>query len=337
MISPSFVEKLVCPISGERLILRDDGLVTQDGGHRYPVERDVLRLFVTETTRMSSEDTDRESKITTTVQDFYQEAPFPNYNDFDTISEFVRRAGQGIFAKLLSEQIPKNADVLEVGCGTAQLSNYLAATTKSNIFAADMTHNSLELGQQFAKTNNIRGVCFVQMNLFHPCIAPKSMDVVISNGVLHHTHDTKAAFKSISRLVKPGGYIIIGLYNRLGRLRTDFRRILYKALGDRALLLDPHLRKDLSPAKRLAWIRDQYSHPQERKHTISEVLRWFDETGFDFINSIPKIIGEFAADEKLFARNDRGASTDRILAELGMLFSSNGGEGGLYIMLGQKR
>lgn len=131
----------------------------------------------------------------------------------------------------------------------------------------------------------------MQMNLFHPDIVPESMDIVIANGVLHHTHDTKAGFKSISRLVKPSGYIIVGLYNRLGRLRTDFRRTLYKAFGEKALLLDPHLRKGLSPAKRLAWIRDQYMHPQERKHTMSEVLRWFDEMGFDFINSIPKIVG----------------------------------------------
>ena len=47
---------------------------------------------------------------------------------------------------------------------------------------------------------------------------------------------------------------------------------------------------------------------------MSEVLRWFDEMGFDFINSIfRKLWGVFAADERLFARNNRGSSTDRIL------------------------
>jgi len=47
----------------------------------------------------------------------------------------------------------------------------------------------------------------VQMNLFHPAIVPESMDIVIADGVLHHTHDTKAAFKSIFRLVKPSGIL----------------------------------------------------------------------------------------------------------------------------------
>jgi len=71
---------------------------------------------------------------------------------------------------------------------------------------------------------------------------------------------------------------------------------------------------------------------------MSEVLRWFDEMGFDFINSIfRKLWGVFAADERLFARNNRGSSTDRILAELEMLFTGHGGEGGLYIMIGRKK
>jgi hypothetical protein len=109
-------------------------------------------------------------------------------------------------------------------------------------------------------------------------------------------------------------------------------------------LLDPHLRKDLSPAKRLAWIRDQYRLDQGPIYAPSRTQAYdvggsalFDEMGFDFINSIPKIVGGFAADERLFARNNRGSSTDRILAELEMLFTRHGGEGGLYIMIGRKK
>ena len=55
--------------------------------------------------------------VTHNVQDFYEDAPFPNYNSFDNVSVFVERARQGIFARLLSEQIPPNSRVLEIGCG----------------------------------------------------------------------------------------------------------------------------------------------------------------------------------------------------------------------------
>jgi SAM-dependent methyltransferase len=163
------------------------------------------------------------------------------------------------------------------------------------------------------------------------------MDIVISNGVLHHTYDTKKAFLSISRLVKPGGYIIIGLYNHIGRLRTDIRRGLVKMFGERVLILDPHLRNSLSPEKRRAWINDQYYHPQERKHSISELMQWFEEAGFSFVSSIPKIIGEFSNEERLFEQQSPGTPSDRTSAEIGMLFSSLGGEGGLFICIGRRR
>src|SRR5262245_18072668 len=112
-----------------------------------------------------------------------------------------------------------------------------------------MTKASLRLGHKVARANKIEGIEFLQMNLFHPCIRPSSMDVVISNVVLHHTYNTRTAFLSIARLVKAGGYIIVGLYNRIGRLRTDFRRSMLKVFGETVLLFDPHLRKDLSPDK----------------------------------------------------------------------------------------
>jgi SAM-dependent methyltransferase len=335
-----FDENVVCPATGESLALAQGGLLESNSGRRYPIVDEIPLLFVEEdgsipNATLKSLGTD--GKVTHAVQDFYEEAPFPNYNSFDSIASFVKRADTGIFARLLRQQIPINSNVLEVGCGTAQLSNYLAATTPTRVYAADMTLASLRLGHEFAKRNQIEGIRFVQTNLFVPPFKPESMDIVISNGVLHHTYDTKKAFMSISRLVKPGGYIIIGLYNKIGRLRTDFRRGLVKVFGEGVLFLDPHLRNDLSPEKRRAWINDQYFHPQERKHSISELMQWFEEAGFSFVSSIPKIIGNFSADERLFEPQKPGSRFDRTAAEIGMLFSSLGGEGGLYICIGRKK
>jgi SAM-dependent methyltransferase len=336
MFDEKVLARLICPVTGQDLRFTEDSLIARDGTRRYLVDEGIARMFVVPN---SGDEAGSELLKDTalTVQDFYQESPFPNYNDFDNLGDFVKRARRGVFARLLSEQIPMNADVLEVGCGTGQLSNYLAATCMARIFATDMTLNSLRLGRDFATRNNIRGISFIQMNLFYPAIAENSMDIVISNGVLHHTHDTRKAFESIARLVKPGGYILIGLYNKLGRLRTDLRRVLFRVFGEKALFLDPHLRNNLSAAKRIAWIRDQYMHPQERKHTMSEVLEWFDGSNFEYINSIPKIHGDFTGEEKLFDKKNFGTKIDRTLAELGMLFTFHGGEGGLFIMIGRKR
>lgn len=328
----AFNENIVCPITGKVLVLEGDELTTAEGDHRYQTSEDILHLFV-DPERPLSKGWDN---VTEDVQEFYSDAPFPNYNDFDDMGVFLKRAKDGVFAKLLGQQIPMNTKLLEVGCGTGQLSNYFAATTASHVYATDMTLASLKLGVNFAKENDIKGIKFIQMNLFHPCIRNESMDIVISIGVLHHTADARAAFLSIARLVKPGGHIIVGLYNRIGRLRMFLRRHLYKAFGESVLWLDPHLRKNLSPNKRQAWIQDQYRHPQETTHTMSETLDWFAEAGFTFVSSIPKIIGTFSAEERLFEPQSPGTASERFATEVDMLLSHYGGEGGVYIMIGQK-
>jgi len=331
-------DNIVCPIDGKPLEVVSDLLISQSG-REYKVSDGIPLLYVDEkdaripsAARVGTEDT-----VTHNVQDFYEDAPFPNYNAHDTLATFVRQADTGVFAKLLRKQIPIKANVLEIGCGTGQLSNFLAATTSARVYATDMTLASLRLGQTFASKNNIEGIRFIQMNLFAPSIRPRSMDLVIANGVLHHTHDTKKAFTSISQCVKPGGFILVGLYNRIGRLRTDFRRALVRVFGQGVLILDPHLRRKLSPDKRRAWIRDQYFHPQERKHSISELIKWFDEANFSFVSSIPKIIGRFSADEDLFKPQDPGTRLDRVMAEVEMLFSHFGGEGGLFLCIGRRK
>jgi len=228
-----------------------------------------------------------------------------------------------------------NATLLEIGCGTGQLANYLAATTMTQIYAADMTLPSLRLGQRFAAKYKIPGITFLQMNLFRPCIRAESMDFVISNGVLHHTADTRQAFIRISQLVKRGGFVIVGLYSKVGRLRTDALRHLYGFFGERILVLDPRLQEDISPEQRRGWINDQYRHPTEHKHTLSNVLKWFDEGGFEFISSIPKIGGHMSAKERLFEPHTRGTAADRLLAEAGLMFT-RAYEGGLFIVIGRR-
>mgnify|MGYP005676837307 CR=1 FL=1 len=89
---------------------------------------------------------------------------------------------------------------------------------------------------------------------------------------MHHTDNPKAGFSSIVQLLKPGGIIIVGLYDQIDRLRTDLRRILYKVFGENVLKLDPNLKKNISIKKREAWIQDQYLHPHETKHTMRENL-----------------------------------------------------------------
>lgn len=170
------------------------------------------------------------------------------------------------------------------------------------------------------------------MNLFMPVFKEESFSFVICNGVLHHTSDPFGGFMSISRLVKKGGYIIIGLYNKYGRILTDIRRIIFNVFDDRLKFLDSRLmRKDVGENKKHTWFMDQYKNPHESKHTIAEVLGWFEKTGFDFVNSIPKskAFESFSKDEELFKSNSQGNGFDHFIVQSGLMFTG-AKEGGFF-------
>ena len=177
------------------------------------------------------------------------------------------------------------------------------------------------------------------MNLFRPIFREESFPLVICNGVLHHTSDPFAGFQSIAKLVKKGGFILIGLYHKYGRIITDIRRIIFNISGDHFKFLDPRLiAQDIGETRKLTWFADQYKNPHESKHTIGELLRWFDQTGFDFVGSIPKLkaFEAFSEYEKLFKANPRGNWLDHFLVQARLLFTGSK-EGGFFLMIGRRK
>ena len=98
--------------------------------------------------------------VTETVKSFYEETPFPGYEDIDSDQSLRQKAEKGVFARLLDDQIPHGARILEVGCGTGQLSNFLGMTWGRTVFATDICLNSLKLGQDFREKIKLRMLLF---------------------------------------------------------------------------------------------------------------------------------------------------------------------------------
>ena len=282
--------------------------------------------------------------VASDVAAFYKTAPFPNYGETESIDELEAKVLKNDVVKSLKKYIGTNKKIIEVGSGTCQLSIALAYGTNNRCVAFDATVESLLLGVAFAKKNNIENIDFVLGDIFDDPFKNNYFDLVWSSGVLHHTENAFKGFKIIRNWVKKDGLIIVGLYNRYGRLWTILRQFLYKLTNQSPLsrclvnLLDPHLRKkNLLSDQRIAWIRDQYEHPVETLHTLDEVLKWFDELNVDFIGSIPD-----ATAEKEFLGfsqfdGNRGSLLSRLATQIDMLFSPLGQEGGLFLVIGRAR
>jgi SAM-dependent methyltransferase len=176
------------------------------------------------------------------------------------------------------------------------------------------------------------------MNLFRPAVKRGTFDLVIANGVLHHTSDPLLGLESMSRLIRSNGHAVFGLYHRYGRLITDLRRLVFRASGERFSFLDPNLRrKDLGSEKRRAWFRDQYRHPHESKHTIGEVIGWLERAGLQFVKSLPpsKPFQPVSETEALFDPEEPGNPLERFAAELGMTLRGSR-EGGFFVVVARK-
>lgn len=328
-----YLDMMCCPRCEGSLEVRSTALTCVNCGHVFLCEEGIPLMLCPNEWGAAKRD------VTEVERAFYEENPFPNYDDADSVATLADKARSGIFGQLLDEQVPISAKVFEAGCGTGQLSNFLASSSRSRmVVGADLSLSSLRLGEAFRGAEQINNLMFCQMNLFRPAFRSCSFDLVISNGVLHHTSDPCRAFTSIARLVRPKGFIAIGLYNMLARIPTDVRRLVFNLTGGRFSFLDRRLRNPgLNEGRRRAWFRDQYENPHERKHSFGEVLRWFDSTGFDFISSIPRTDGEAVTTaHRLFEPHPRATALDRFAVQLKMLLAG-GQDGGLFVMIGRRR
>ena len=327
-----FKDILSSPLGHGPLDVHDDGLICVDDGKKYEVVNNIPMLF-----EHLDSNADLE-KTTDLVRDFYEETPFPNYDSYDGIKIFFEKANRSLFARLLNEQIPDNSHVLEVGCGTGQFSNYLGIKPNRTIIGCDICVNSLVLAEKFRNRNSIKNSHFLHANLFAPPLKEQIFDFVYSIGVLHHTPDPEGGFRRIGRLIKNGGYIILGLYNFYGRIPTKIRKHIYNNINaDFLYKFDRQLKERKESDDRFnAWFKDQYAHPHESSHTVDEVLGWFSDNNFRYVSSIPYFNGEYIQEtDNLFKPQPQRTFISRLITQLEMVFNAQG-EGGVFIMIGQK-
>jgi SAM-dependent methyltransferase len=318
-------ELLACPAC--RGDLRDVGLRLACAAcdATYAVKNGIPDLRVPSDTR------------TETVRDFYTVAPFPGYPPRDSLGGLRARAGRSEFAKLLDRAIPGDARVVEVGCGTGQMSLFLA-TANRVVLGVDLTRASLELGAAAARRFGVDKATFIETDLRRPGLREGAFDVVYSSGVLHHTPDPRASFTSLARLAKPGGIVVLGLYNAWARIPHRMRRAVGRLTGFKWLPLDPVLRDRASePARREAWLRDQYMHPEEHRHTTREVQRWFRESGIEYLRTYPDslLAHDPPEDDALFQPAEDDWAWENWVAQLAWM-KTLAHEGGLWVTIGRK-
>ena len=148
-----------------------------------------------------------------------QEATFYDEHPFDWAESGNVRELEATLAPMLKsfiEEVPSDALVLDVGCGTGRVTSCLAAR-RLRCVGLDVSRTSVRL---MMERTGVAGVVASALQLpFADC----SLDRVISDGVIHHTSDPFAAFSECCRVLKPRGLFYVAVYKPDGHYPKLYR------------------------------------------------------------------------------------------------------------------
>ena len=200
--------------------------------------------------------------------------------------------------------------VLNVGIGYGAEAMALATLfPHARIAGVDLNLAVVSAGRRLVETGRVDPVV---ASLFHLPFADASFDHVHSQGVLHHTWSTKAAFDAIERKVGPAGtlfvwlyaaedpYVVHGLRGLLVKLYWWVSHGLFRPVLSRApafvrnamthlisLVLHPILarrgrhRGRWAYANTLHGIRDAFTPRYAHQHGFNEVVAWYEDAGYE--------------------------------------------------------
>jgi len=103
-----------------------------------------------------------------------------------------------------SPLLPENAHVLDVACGTGDLSIEIFEATKSRVVGIDFCRPMLELARE--KT---QAIPFVEGDALHLPFADESFDFVTIGFGLRNLSSREQGLQELQRVLKPGGWTAI--------------------------------------------------------------------------------------------------------------------------------
>ncbi|NOZ86790.1 MAG: class I SAM-dependent methyltransferase [Deltaproteobacteria bacterium] len=128
-----------------------------------------------------------------------------------------------IAAEEVATAFEESGLVLEAGCGTGRILKKLQALGIPAI-GVDISIGMLSKAKQ-------KGFRVVMADLMELPIEPASISMVCSFKVLPHVHDFEGALRSLADSVRPGGKLVIEVYNP-----SSLRGLVKKFLGARGIV-----------------------------------------------------------------------------------------------------
>ena len=197
------------------------------------------------------------------VKNFYDKHSFPGKYTQTDIKKYYKG---NRYINFIQKYCSDNTNVLDAGCGTGFITNYLAYSNKNIKFTGIDFSNALFHAKTIRDKLKLKNTVYNQKDLLSFKSNVK-YDTIICQGVLHHIPAYTKAIKNLKGMCKANGTLIIGVYHPWGKF-------LQKVLPNN---YDSKILKT-----------DQFKNPFEISFTKSKICELFSD--YQLIKTYPSSI-----------------------------------------------
>ena len=244
--------------------------------------------------------------ISLAVRDQYEHNPYPRWAKLPLPAEpdTIEGALRALFPSLPAGSATRDGcDVLIAGCGTGHCAIEAARRYRgARVLAVDLSLTSLGYAMRKTRELAITNIDYAQADILKLGALGQTFDVIEAGGVLHHLDDPFAGWRVLVDLLRPGGFMYLGLYSALGRKHIVNVRSLIAERGYRSSPEDIRRFREQLVAEgerpdigrlwqspdfyNMSGCRDLCFHVQEHRLTIPQIKTFLDDNGLTFIGFV---------------------------------------------------
>jgi tetratricopeptide (TPR) repeat protein/SAM-dependent methyltransferase len=259
---------------------------------REPLEEQALRAGINRLTAITG-------GISEDVRAQYEENPYPRWVKQPTCEQprrfndqLTRMVPFASFFPMADDSAP---DVLIAGCGTGSHSIFVAQRYRgARVLAIDLSVGSISYAKRKTRELGITNLEYAHADILKLGDIARTFDIIESVGVLHHLAEPFVGWRILLSLLRPGGFMRLGLYSEIARRHVVKAREMIAAHGYGSIPDDiRRFRQDVSVE--LQWLRnigefystsecrDLLFHVQEHRLALGQIESFLGESGLHFL------------------------------------------------------
>ena len=162
----------------------------------------------------------------------YEQNPYPRWIATAPIGAAATLDSIWANSRISARWTKPRPEILIAGCGTGQhVATVALQFLNLRTLAIDLSLASLSYAQRATRALGLTGIDYAQADILGLGAVDRSFDLIDSSGVLHHLADPFAGWRVLLSLLRPGGFMRLGLYSALGRREVAAVRQFVAARG----------------------------------------------------------------------------------------------------------